>query len=743
LNIRQMKSHQNFPWIHVLFFCSGFPALIYQIVWQRALFSIYGLNIQSVTIVVSGFMLGLGLGSLLGGKLSNSRRLAPVTLFAAAELSTGIFGIVSLQLFHHIGEFTAGTSLFEAGLISFLVIVLSTLLMGATLPLLVEHSVRSSMNVGSSVGGLYFANTLGSGFACFLAAAWLMRHLGQSGSVRFAALVNVLVAAGAVSYNIQRSHPGEDHTDRTSESIVGSTRSLLPYSLALGCAAFSGFAALAYEIIWYRLIAFGTGDTAAAFATLLGAYLSGLALGSRLIERYSLNHGPENAVRKLGAILFASAMVAFSVSPLSAWALGFISPNQFGSPWPGSIILLLVCIAASFFGATFPLIAYVAVSPAKRAGSSLSYLYAANIIGSTLGTLVVGYILLDYLSVYQISILLLVGGAFFAVAVLAGSTRPLTQLTRELTLAGAVMMLLIVGSRPLFRTLYDRLLFKDKYPALHFQEVVETRSGTVGVTPDGTLFGGGVYDGRFNIDLLHDVNMIIRPYGLSAFQSAPHRILMIGLGSGSWAQVVANHPQVDELTVVEINPGYLKLIPQRQAVASLLHNPKVRIVIDDGRRWLLWNPQAKYDAIVINTSFYWRNQSSNLLSIEFLQIARRHLKPGGVLFYNATASEDVIATALAVYPYALRFVNSIAVCDSPLILDRARWRAVLLNYVIDGKRVIDPSDPTQLDELNQIVNIPDDPTGRNLSSVENNDELRKRLQNRRIITDDNMGLEWR
>src|SRR6267154_5940436 len=105
-----MTTGRNRPitWIHPLFFCSGFPALIYQIVWQRALFAIYGLNIESVTIVVSGFMLGLGLGSLIGGRLSNSRRLAPVTLFAGAELLTGIFGVVSLQLFHRIAEFTAG-----------------------------------------------------------------------------------------------------------------------------------------------------------------------------------------------------------------------------------------------------------------------------------------------------------------------------------------------------------------------------------------------------------------------------------------------------------------------------------------------------------------------------------------------------------------------------------------------------------------------------------------------------------
>jgi len=291
--------------------------------------------------------------------------------------------------------------------------------------------------------------------------------------------------------------------------------------------------------------------------------------------------------------------------------------------------------------------------------------------------------------------------------------------------------------------LYDRLFFKNKYPGSHFQEVVENRSGAVGVTPDGTVIGSGVYDGRFNVDLLHDVNIILRPYALSALHPAPHRVLMIGLGSGSWAQVVVNHPQVESLTVIEINPAYLKLIPEHAAVASLLHNPKLRIVIDDGRRWLLRHPQAKFDAIIMNTSFYWRNHSSNLLSVEFLRIARENLAPGGVLFYNTTGSEDAIATALAVYPYGLRLVNSVAVSDSPLVFDRLRWRAILLQYLIDGKPVIDANDPKQLKKMDAIVGIPEDSTGRTLGSVEDNNQLRSRLQNRLIITDDNMGLEWR
>ena len=372
----------------------------------------------------------------------------------------------------------------------------------------------------------------------------------------------------------------------------------------------------------------------------------------------------------------------------------------------------------------------------------MSFLYAANIAGSTLGSFLVGFILMDYLSLFSISLLLLVGGVASAVVVLVTNGRLTGRSRMGMAFGISIALLVVVGSRPIFSTIYDRLLFKNQYPKVHFRQVVEGRSGTIGVTPNGAVFGGGVYDGRFNVDLMHDVNMVARPFALSAFHPAPRRVLMIGLGSGSWAQVVVNQPLVEELTVVEINPGYLKLIPQYPAVSSLLGNPKVRIIIDDGRRWLMRNPSQRFDAIVMNTTFHWRNHVSSLLSMDFLEMARQHLNPGGVLFYNTTGSEDVVATGLAVYPFALRFLNCLAVSDSPIAFDRTRWRAVLLNYVIDGKHIIDANDPKQMARLDEIVNIKEDPTGQQPFSIENNDQLRKRLQGRLIITDDNMGTEW-
>src|ERR1700759_4225189 len=94
-----------------LFFLSGFPALIYQLTWQRALFRIFGVNIESVTIVVTAFMLGLGLGSIAGGWLSRRRELPLLPLLALIELATGLFGLVSMPIFDTVGDFVLGAPL--------------------------------------------------------------------------------------------------------------------------------------------------------------------------------------------------------------------------------------------------------------------------------------------------------------------------------------------------------------------------------------------------------------------------------------------------------------------------------------------------------------------------------------------------------------------------------------------------------------------------------------------------------
>ncbi|MBS2017526.1 MAG: hypothetical protein JST00_31885 [Deltaproteobacteria bacterium] len=181
-------------WIYAVFFLSGFAALLYQIVWQRALYAIYGINIESVTMVVTAFMLGLGLGSLAGGVVSKDPKRPVLLMFSGVELGIGLFGIVSLGVFHAVGKVTLGMGPLATFFVTFLLVLFPTLLMGSTLPLLVAHLVRENKNVGKSVGTLYFVNTLGSAFASAAAVLVIMGKAGQAGSVRLAAAMNVAVS---------------------------------------------------------------------------------------------------------------------------------------------------------------------------------------------------------------------------------------------------------------------------------------------------------------------------------------------------------------------------------------------------------------------------------------------------------------------------------------------------------------------------------------------------------------------
>ena len=177
-------------WLAVVFFLSGGAALVYQIVWQRALFVIYGLDAVSVTIVVTAFMLGLGIGSLAGGALSRTYPKKVVILFAVSELGIALFGFFSLNLFAAVAGLTQGVGHVATGVVAFLLVVIPTTLMGATLPLLVAYMTDRSGNVGRSVSTLYFVNTLGAAAGAFIASSVLLGTLGLSNTVQATAVLN-------------------------------------------------------------------------------------------------------------------------------------------------------------------------------------------------------------------------------------------------------------------------------------------------------------------------------------------------------------------------------------------------------------------------------------------------------------------------------------------------------------------------------------------------------------------------
>jgi predicted membrane-bound spermidine synthase len=178
-----------------LFLLSGVAALIYQVVWQRLLYSRIGVNIEAVTLIVSVFMLGLGLGAFAGGRLSLRLADRLPLLFAIIEVSIGLFGAFSLGLITLVGDAAAAAGLVATTVALMLLLFPPTLLMGATLPVLVAQVHRTYGDVGRTVGLLYFANTLGSAIACFATVGVLFAFLGLRGATLVAVGLNVLVAA--------------------------------------------------------------------------------------------------------------------------------------------------------------------------------------------------------------------------------------------------------------------------------------------------------------------------------------------------------------------------------------------------------------------------------------------------------------------------------------------------------------------------------------------------------------------
>jgi spermidine synthase len=679
---KSQSTSANLSSYYLLFFLSGFPALLYQIVWQRALFTLYGVNVESVTMIVTVFMLGLGLGSLFGGRLSSLPKIQPLVAFGVIEISIGLFGCISLWTFHRVGALTAGHSTFVTGTVAFGLLLIPTLLMGSTLPLLVEHVVRTTGNVGESVGSLYAVNTFGSAVACLAAAVVLMGALGESGVVDLACCFNLLVGVLAMMKGIRNIASASKPSPSPKRS--GQT---IPFWIGVILAGAVGFIALAYEIIWYRVYSFTTGGKASAFALLLAFYLGGIAIGSIAVQNACRNKFGND----LGGSLWAAACVvllgsisAFLLGPAVAHSVVHVS---FGFTY------FFVLISAGLLGSAFSLLAHATIASGNGAGKGISYLYLSNILGSTLGSFLIGFVILNYWSTRATCNFLLSVGfmAFLAMALLS---RPQTK-KLSIALGCAACLALAASSRPLYSGMYERLLASHElHTDRQFAEFVENRSGEVAVQKDGTVYGGGVYDGQFNTDLIHDTNGIFRSFAIAGLHPHPTNMLIVGLSSGSWAQVVANNPAVKDITIVEINPGYLQLIEKHKDVESLLRNPKVHIVIDDGRRWLVSHPDSRFDFILMNTTHYWRANASNLLSREFLGLIRSHLNPGGIEYYNTTGSEEAMATGLSVFPYGLRIAGFIALSDSPFALDKERWRQSLIAYSIDGHPVFDLSIPS-------------------------------------------------
>ncbi len=735
------RSAHNFWPVYPLFLFSGFPALLYQIVWQRSLFTLFGTNIESITLVVAAFMLGLGIGSLIGGKLSTLRPLPQMLMFALLELCIGLFGLGSLQLFDSVSSFAINLDYVSMTAVAFLLVFLPTLCMGATLPILSTFLVARLPNVGFSLGTLYFVNTLGSAIAAFSASLFLMGMAGMQGTVYVACAFNFLIGAGALLFYFWQKADDSESPEMTTEGEEppGETKVSLSLGKILLLAFASGFIALSYEILWMRIFSFANAGAAFIFPRILGLFLLGLALGSYLAGRLCERLGDDTLqiTRLLKLSLVTASLLGFFLLPFAAYLA------TKAALLAAELYLLLGALA---LGIPFPLLAHIGIRADRSSGQKISYMYMSNIAGATLGTILTGFVLMDVLSTQTIAMLLALAGLLIA-STLADTE---TGRRRSSSIGIAVLALFVLSTNPtLSRGNFEKFQAIRNYSGEAFKQIVETKSGVITVTQNDRVYGGGVYDGLFNADLINDSNGIIRPYVLSAFHASPKRVLMIGLATGSWAQVVAHHPELERLVIVEINPGYSEIVASNATVQSLLNNEKVELIIDDGRRYMQRNEDKRFDLIIMNTTFHWRAYAANLLSQDFLAIVLSRLNSGGIAFYNTTNSMNVQKTGAAVCPYSLRFQNHMLCGNEEIAVNTQRLENVLWDYEIDGVRQHDRSNEAHRARIDDIIEMFDASRyGFNTATdfvtypLERAQSILERTAENFIITDDNMGDEW-
>lgn len=493
------------------------------------------------------------------------------------------------------------------------------------------------------------------------------------------------------------------------------------FRAALLLAALAGFVGLAYEVLWYRALSYATGSAPWVFGALLGAYLLGVACASFAARAMCVRY-PSPGRREAGlvaAFVAIATVAAFLVIPALAAAAVRLH-------WAAALPLLSV--AAGLLGAVLPLSAHFAIAPGEESGLRLSHLYVADIVGSALGSALTGYVLLDIARTPTVSVLLAAAGFALMLAVVAagGFRRSVlvgTAVAAVLATAGGA-----AAAPRLFDRLWERLQWKREDVGRRFTRVVENRHGVIAVTAEGTLYGGGAYDGAFSTDPINDRNGIYRAYAVGVLHPAPRRVLLIGLGSGSWAQVLSHLGGVERLTAIDINPGYVELIREQPEVSSLLSNPMVELVVDDARRWLSRHPDRRFDVIVANVTLHWRDHATNLLSREFVELVRAHLEAGGIYYFNTTFFAPARETALSVFANGIQVGTFFAASDEPLEWDGPGFARVVAAVQIDGRPVVDQARPegqawlAGLSEQRWRAYHPD--------------------QGARIITDDNMLPEW-
>jgi spermidine synthase len=661
-------SAAGFYLLMFIFFVSGTCGLIYEVVFARLLVLVFGSTTYAVSTVLGVFMFGLAFGSYFCGRHVQKLKES-LKAYALVEIAIGIYALLFIPLLGYAQKLHAvifhsyydqPVLLNSARILLCLgLLILPTLLMGATVPLISALAVRSSRKAGFDIGFIYASNTIGASLGCFGGAFFLIPAYGLSVAIQIAAGLNLVIGVACFLANLK----GHFRTSGALEEISpeskarGEVAQSAPTSgpvdgerfikVALICFFLSGLLSLVYEVAWTRALVLIFGSSVYAFSTMLTTFLVGLAAGSlvagMVVDRI------RNKISTLIILLFAIGLSVLAATPI----LGRL-PDMFlhyfkeDISWERLILSeFFICFLIMFIptfcsGALFPLISRIFLdSRAGNVGRAVANVYFVNTIGGIIGSISAGFILIPFLGVEKTLLFgslasILVGFfAYFAhygqsiktgtIAVASFGLIAWTGLFglprwNPLVMNSGVY---IYGAQ-LAKKVPDTLAYMSRFNLLYSRE---DHSATVAVLERGERFlringktDGGTGDNHTQI-LLAALPSI--------YAKTPETALVIGLGTGITAGSILDFSSFKSMDCIEISPAVTEASHYFDAYNGRpLESAKTRLYNFDGRTWIMSMPKS-YDVIVSEPSHPWQTGNANLFTIEFFQMARKRLSTHG------------------------------------------------------------------------------------------------------------------
>ena len=682
-------------WAVACFLCSGAAGLLYEVVWSKQLAYLLGGSLQSVATVVAAFLGGLALGArFLGAPLACRPGLA--RSYAALELGVALLGVAILPLLRSldapVGQlyraFGGEGALFGCARVALLLAILvpPAALMGATLPVLVARCERGAL--GAGLARLYAINTLGAVVGSVLGGFLLLPALGLTATTIVAAALNLIAALLA-----WLSRAGERDEPRAREKPPAQVPALLapgPGAVFAILFAVSGFTALLLQLAWVRLFGLVLGSSVYSFSSVLGIYLLGLGLGSAAIAPLLARGGIAPwwfALLQLGIALSAAAGIhAYAGLPRAMLELG----ERAGPSWAGLLvgelaltapILLVPCL---LLGAAFPLATRLLQRGAS--GPATGAAYAVNTLGTIVGSLATGFLLLPAMGVQGVVLLAsgLAALAGLVTLLLPGAPRP-----GAMPLAAVAVLCVAAAIAGFTAPRWDPLLMSlGTYRPSHAQKLLDSFR-SAGSTGDPTralaatqrvLFYkdginasvlvatdqerrrlwmrvGGKVDASTG-DMLTQVLLGLIP---TAMADSGARTLIVGHGSGATA-AAALAAGAGPTDIVELEPAVVAGSRLFHAAGEdPLDDPRVTLHMEDARTRLA-HGEGGYGLVISEPSNPWIAGVNNLFTVDFYRRVRTRLRADGVFcqwiqLYELSPRtfQSLLASFLTVFPGAHLF----------------------------------------------------------------------------------------